>query len=314
MDQTGTLANVKRHDYLPFGEELLAPAGGRTAALGYSTGDGVRQQFTGQERDGEISLDHFGARYYSATQGRFTSSDPMPLKKRHLSDPRDLNRYVYVANNPLKYLDPDGLEKIEVIVRTYIPAEKLTHPPAVGATFKGDYNSKGERVSTRTEQKIIIDTDAKRADSDKITYTATVGKTVRTARGAGSILGPSEGQADGKSLQAGMVRINHNTVRVDVNGDEANPLVTASPGITFRFNITVSSEGKDGKVSIGVLGQHDGFPAYEIEIARPESGGSSTVVYQHDPNKTGDGPQSLYGSGEYYPNLNVVVEPGKKKQ
>jgi hypothetical protein len=27
FDQTGSLANVKRHDYLPFGEELLAGTG-----------------------------------------------------------------------------------------------------------------------------------------------------------------------------------------------------------------------------------------------------------------------------------------------
>src|ERR1700752_2373048 len=33
VDQTGTLANVKRHDYLPFGEELFAPDGGRSARL-----------------------------------------------------------------------------------------------------------------------------------------------------------------------------------------------------------------------------------------------------------------------------------------
>ncbi|HEX2270746.1 MAG TPA: hypothetical protein VHH35_14465, partial [Pyrinomonadaceae bacterium] len=42
-----------RHDYLPFGEELFAPAGGRSAAMGYSGGDAVRQQFTQKERDVE---------------------------------------------------------------------------------------------------------------------------------------------------------------------------------------------------------------------------------------------------------------------
>src|ERR1041385_1844530 len=30
LDQTGLLANMKRHDYLPFGEELFAPTDGRT--------------------------------------------------------------------------------------------------------------------------------------------------------------------------------------------------------------------------------------------------------------------------------------------
>ena len=53
IDQTGTLANVKRHDYLPFGEELIAPIGGRSTALGYAGVDGVRQQFTSKERDVE---------------------------------------------------------------------------------------------------------------------------------------------------------------------------------------------------------------------------------------------------------------------
>jgi len=36
MDQTGSLANVKPHDYLPFCEELFAGTGGRTATQGYT--------------------------------------------------------------------------------------------------------------------------------------------------------------------------------------------------------------------------------------------------------------------------------------
>lgn len=65
LNQRGALANIKRHDYLPFGEELFAPAGGRTTAMGYASGDGIRQQFTLKERDNETGLDHFGARYYA---------------------------------------------------------------------------------------------------------------------------------------------------------------------------------------------------------------------------------------------------------
>jgi hypothetical protein len=252
-------------------------------------------------------------RYYSSTQGRFTSVDPMPIKKRHLTDPRDLNRYAYVANNPLKYIDPEGLEKIVVIVRTFIPAEKVTHPPGVGATFKGDYNSKGERVSARTEHRMVVGTDARKPNANNfVENSPSVGRTERLARGVGSMTGPSQGSASGESMQAGLARINDNTVRLDVKGDEANPLVSGSPGITYRFAITVSSAGETGIASVGVLGQHDGFPAYEIEVIRPDSGGTSTKVHQHDPNKTGDGPQSLYGSGEYYPEVKVVIEPKKK--
>ena len=45
-DRSGSLAGVKRHDYLPFGEELIAGAGGRATAQGYGATDNVRQKFT----------------------------------------------------------------------------------------------------------------------------------------------------------------------------------------------------------------------------------------------------------------------------
>lgn len=101
---------------------------------------------------------------------------------------------------------------------------------------------------------MTFETDAKRPNSNNLENSVTVGRTVRLARGVGSMTGPSEGSASGKSMQAGLVRINDNTVRLDVKGDERDPLVTASPGITYRFNITVSSEGESGRASVGVLG------------------------------------------------------------
>jgi RHS repeat-associated protein len=125
FDQTGTLASMKRHDYLPFGEELFAPTGGRGDPQGYAVSDGVRQQFTSKERDVETGLDYFGARYYSGAQGRFTSPDEFtggpdeyyefhnlaaqnPTFYADPTDPQSLNKYVYCYNNPLLYTDPDG--------------------------------------------------------------------------------------------------------------------------------------------------------------------------------------------------------------
>ena len=45
-----------RHDYLPFGEEIGAGVGGRTAAQGY-VGDNLRQRFAELERDFETGLE-----------------------------------------------------------------------------------------------------------------------------------------------------------------------------------------------------------------------------------------------------------------
>lgn len=110
FDQTGSLVNVSRHDYLPFGEELFALTGGRTTALGYTNSDGARQRFTLKERDIETGLDYFLARYYSSTQGRFTSPDPLSAPAcAHPNVPQSWNLYTYVLNNPLKLVDPDGL-------------------------------------------------------------------------------------------------------------------------------------------------------------------------------------------------------------
>jgi RHS repeat-associated protein len=116
IDQSGTLATIKRHDYLPFGEELFAGTGGRSAANGYGcapgqqgcTGDGVRQQFTSKERDVETGLDYFLARYYASLHGRFTGADPL-ISSGRASVPQSWNRYSYVLNNPLKLVDPYGL-------------------------------------------------------------------------------------------------------------------------------------------------------------------------------------------------------------
>ncbi|MGA2601168.1 MAG: RHS repeat-associated core domain-containing protein [Bryobacteraceae bacterium] len=73
---------------------------------------GIAQKFTSKERDAETGLDYFGARYFSAAQGRFTSpdwsakEDPVPYAK--MDDPQTLNLYSYVRNNPLSKADPDA--------------------------------------------------------------------------------------------------------------------------------------------------------------------------------------------------------------
>jgi RHS repeat-associated protein len=108
FDKTGALANVKRHDYLPFGEELSTGQGMRTTTLGYGAADGVRQKFTSQERDNETRLDYMQARYFASMQGRFTSADTVGGS---IGNPQSLNRYAYVGNNPMNFSDPTGHDR-----------------------------------------------------------------------------------------------------------------------------------------------------------------------------------------------------------
>ena len=98
-----------RHDYLPFGEEIGSDKGGRASVAGYASVDSTRQRFTGQQRDTESGMDYFVARYYSSAQGRFTSPDDF-LNDTHVDDPTSWNFYVYVRNNPLRFIDTTGTE------------------------------------------------------------------------------------------------------------------------------------------------------------------------------------------------------------
>jgi len=140
FDQSGSLASVSRHDYLPFGEELFAGASGRTAAQGYNASDGVRQHFSQKERDNETGLDYFGARYYSSAQGRFTSVDPS-RKSVEPTDPQSWDRYSYTLGNPLKYIDPNGKWSTEI------------HNRIIDKAFPGLTNSQREILKRASRQR-----------------------------------------------------------------------------------------------------------------------------------------------------------------
>ena len=79
---------VSRHDFLPFGQEWTLPTSRE------------KKLFTGQEHDPETGLDYFGARYYQARIGRFTTIDPVYTWKENLVDPQRWNRYAYARSNP----------------------------------------------------------------------------------------------------------------------------------------------------------------------------------------------------------------------
>ena len=88
-------------------------SGGRDAELRYYPWGGTRYtygttptsyRYTGQ-REAEVGLYYYGARYYDPQLGRFASPDsiiPNP------GDPVSYDRFGYVRNNPLKYIDPSG--------------------------------------------------------------------------------------------------------------------------------------------------------------------------------------------------------------
>jgi len=80
-------------------------------------GDGFTESYSGLDFtgfangfwDAENNADHFGAREYAKAQGRWLSPDPAGLAAVNPMNPQTWNRYAYVANNPVSFVDPLGL-------------------------------------------------------------------------------------------------------------------------------------------------------------------------------------------------------------
>jgi RHS repeat-associated protein len=66
--------------------------------------------FTGQRNEAGFGLMDYNARYYSARLGRFVSPDTVVPEPENS---QSWNRYAYVFNNPLNYIDPSGHDPLD---------------------------------------------------------------------------------------------------------------------------------------------------------------------------------------------------------
>ena len=82
-------------------------------------------EFTGYEFDSDTGYNYAVARFDAGRWGRFLSPDPY-LGSMDVTNPQLLNRYSYVSNNPVNFVDPRGLDKVK------LPAPPPT--PCAGTT------------------------------------------------------------------------------------------------------------------------------------------------------------------------------------
>ncbi len=92
-DAQGGLTGV--FEYTPYGS--FAPTSHQPLVTSH--------YFTGQRLDDETGFYFYNARYYDPEIGRFISADTLVPDS---SDPQAFNRYSYVRNNPIRFVDPSG--------------------------------------------------------------------------------------------------------------------------------------------------------------------------------------------------------------
>jgi RHS repeat-associated protein len=99
QDRLGTTSYTTT-TYAPYGDTGISPP---------PYGDGLG--FTGYYRDGtSTGLDYAQQRYYAPSIGRFTSADPY-MPSAAIAKPQSWNRYAYVSNDPVNFVDPSGLKE-----------------------------------------------------------------------------------------------------------------------------------------------------------------------------------------------------------
>lgn len=93
-DEDGNI--VETNHYYPFGETFAE-----------NTNQNVQPyKYNGKELNKDLNLYDYSARHYAPNIGRFTTMDP------HAENYYSVSPYAYVGNNPLRYIDPTGMDWI----------------------------------------------------------------------------------------------------------------------------------------------------------------------------------------------------------
>ena len=113
---------VYQGQHTPFGEQLFE-RGSLAGKVAYT--------FTGEERDPQLAMVDYGARFYHPRLGRFTATDPI--------DHHGLSPYAYVANNPMRYVDPTGKQGMDASAAWNIAGAVQSAGEKVCSAFRGWY-------------------------------------------------------------------------------------------------------------------------------------------------------------------------------
>ena len=108
--------------YTPYGDKTVN--NDAIAGLGMPDGCGKlgeERGYTGHTEDFESDLVYAQQRYYDPSIGRFMSVDPAAINPY---DVRTINRYSYAANNPYKYVDPNGESATEAVFQYLVEVGK----------------------------------------------------------------------------------------------------------------------------------------------------------------------------------------------
>lgn len=243
------------YEYDPFG---------RTIASEGDYAETNRFRFSTKTQDQVTDLYYYGYRYYSPSMGRFLNRDP-------IEEQGGLNLYGFVNNDPVNAWDYLGLSELTFFYMTQIETATVTFPniPFLRRTFNG---------GLKTAQTVSVD-----VNECEITWESNyVGLTIEYDS-SGGIKGTGRSSGDTITASANM-RFDDCVCVVTMSGNEANPLVMGSPGISYDVLISIFPSVREYAWWV----EHDGFPSHEFR------GHSGTALYSFSHVSAGTSPLRLF--------------------